>query len=194
MKVINLFGAPGAGKSTTMLGLTYQMKMLGLSAENTPEFFKELILEEGQHAKFGGQLTILSEQNKRLARLEGKNDFTITDCPLPLVGFYTKEDYINGFDVFLKNLYSNYDNVNYFIVRKHEFENEKRDHSEEQSDQIAAALPAYLEKNGIEVRIIESGDDLVERLLEDLIKTNVITNEHFSKAHSPKGRAKAKIK
>ena len=42
MKVINLFGAPSCGKSTTMLGLTYQMKMLGLNVENTPEFFKEM--------------------------------------------------------------------------------------------------------------------------------------------------------
>ena len=92
MKVINLFGAPSCGKSTTMLGLTYQMKMLGLNVENTPEFFKEMIYEDGRTERFGGQLYILGEQNRRLARLQEKSEFVVTDCPLPLIGYYTSND------------------------------------------------------------------------------------------------------
>lgn len=192
MKVINLFGSPGAGKSTTMLGLTYKMKMMGLSSENTPEFFKELIFEETDKSKFGGQLHILDNQNLRLARLDGKNDFTITDCPLPLIGYYTSEDYIKGFHDVVTNLFDQYDNVNYFILRKHDFENEKRVHSEEDSDKIAIDLPLYLRKQGVEVRYIESGEDLVDRIFQDLIDTNIITNEHFGKSHNSKIRQQFK--
>lgn len=185
MKVINLCGAPGAGKSTTMLGLTYQMKMMGLSVENTPEFVKELILEESHRANFGGQLYILAEQNRRLARLVGKNDFAITDCPLPLIGYYTPENYVEGFDSFVKNLYHGYDNINYFIVRKHNFENEKRIHGEEESDKIASELPAYFEKNGIVFKVIESSPDLVEKILADLINENIIKFEQLQKSRNP---------
>lgn len=194
MKVINLFGAPGAGKSTTMLGLTYKMKMMGLSVENTPEYFKELILEEGQHAKFGGQLHVLSEQNRRLARLLGKNDFAVTDCPLPLIGFYTPGDYFNGFSDLVTQLNNQYDNVNYIIIRKHEFENEKRDHNEEQSDLIAEELPEHLRKNNIEYKVFESSEDLVERIFHDLVSERIITPNHLQKSRNGKIRERYSMK
>lgn len=38
-----------------MLDLTSDLKLMGLSVENTPEFFKELILEDSHKAAFGGQ-------------------------------------------------------------------------------------------------------------------------------------------
>ena len=126
MKVINLFGAPGSGKSTAMLGLTFKMKMAGLSVENTPEYFKEVIFEKTDPALFGGQLFVLGEQNRRLARLIKTNQFAVTDCPLPLIGYYTPENYIDGFHQFIDNLFNKYDNENYFIVRNHQFENEKK--------------------------------------------------------------------
>lgn len=184
MKVINLFGAPGAGKSTTMLGLTYKMKMMGLSAENTPEFFKELIFEESSTAKFGGQLHILDNQNIRLARLEGKNDFTISDCPLPLIGFYTKNDYIKGFHEVVTNLFHQYDNINYFILRKHEYEHEKRIHNEDESDNIAIELPLYLKKHGVDVIYIDSSEDLVEKIIEDLINKSIISKEKLKNSRN----------
>lgn len=190
MKIINLYGAPGAGKSTTMLGLTYIMKMMGLSVEHTPEFFKELILENSDSEKFGGQLYILGEQNRRLARLKGQNDFAVTDCPLPLIGYYTPEDYIDGFDTIVKNLYHKYDNVNYFILRNHEFESEKRIHDETQSDEIASKLPEYFEKNGVVYKVMRSGPDLVERIIEDLIEQKIISPENLANARNPETRKK----
>jgi hypothetical protein len=188
MKTINLFGAPSSGKSATMLGLTYQLKMNGLSAENTPEFFKELILEGSDKTDFGGQLYILSEQNRRLARLEGKNDFAVTDCPLPLIGFYTKENYINGFKKFVNNLFENYDNVNYFLVRKHEFENEKRNHDAEQADEINIKLMKYLQKKNIPFKIIETDQDVISVILHDLVHKNIITLEQLENSRQAKVR------
>ena len=188
MKIINLFGAPSAGKSTTMLGLTYEMKMLGLSVEKTDEFFKELILEETASSKFGGQLFVLAEQNRRLARLEGKNDFVITDCPLPLIDFYTKKDYIDGFEQLTINLYKKYDNINYFIERNHEFENEKRAHDEVQSNQISPKLLEYLNNHNIPYKVFKSGPDLIDEILLDLIEKKVVRKEHLYQSRNPKVR------
>jgi hypothetical protein len=181
MKVINLFGAPGAGKSTTMLDLTSDMKLLGLSVENTPEFFKELILEDSHKAAFGGQLYILGEQNRRLARLEEKNDFAVTDCPLPLIGYYTPEDYVPGFNMFVKNLYNRYDNMNYFILRKHEFEKEKRIHSEEQSDKIANDLIEMLESSLIKFKIFDSCPEVSALIIEDMVREKVLEKSFLEK-------------
>lgn len=188
MKVINLYGAPSAGKSTAMLGLTYQLKLMGLSAENTPEFFKEMIYENSSAETFGGQLYVLGEQNRRLARLKGKNDFTITDCPLPLIGYYTSQNYVGGFNEFLNNLYHTYENINYFIVRKHEFEDEKRAHSQDQADAIERDLPEYLERMGVQCIVMESGEDLVERIISDMIERNVIGFDHLANARLEKTR------
>lgn len=194
MKVINLYGAPSAGKSTAMLGLTYQLKLMGLSAENTPEFFKEMIYENSSAETFGGQLYVLGEQNRRLARLKGKNDFTITDCPLPLIGYYTSDEYVDGFDHFLNNLYHTYENVNYFIVRKHEFESEKRAHNQDQANAIEQALPKYLERMGVECVVMESGEDLVERIIADMIERNVIGVDQLANARLEKTRLLAQKK
>ena len=181
MKVINLFGAPGAGKSTTMLDLTSDLKLMGLSVENTPEFYKELILEDSHKAEFGGQLYILGEQNRRLARLEGKNEFAVTDCPLPLIGYYTPEDYIPGFNLFVNNLYNRYDNINYFILRKHEFEKEKRIHSEEQSDNIADELLEMLDKEKIKFKVFNSCHEICALIIEDLVREKILDKIHLEK-------------
>ena len=44
--VVNLFGGPGAGKSTLMAYLFYKLKILGVEVEMSPEFAKDLVWEE----------------------------------------------------------------------------------------------------------------------------------------------------
>lgn len=192
MKVINLSGAPGSGKSTTMLGLTYELKMMGLSVEHTPEFFKEFMAENTSNnntdqqlelSRFGGQLHILSEQNKRMARWVGKTDFLITDCPLALIAYYTPENYVHGFKELAINLYNTYDNpVNYLIERRHEYENVKRVHDENQSEKVALELPQYYKENGVNFKFQPSSEDLVSVLIDDLIESNIITLDHLAKS------------
>ena len=45
-RVINLLGAPGAGKSTAAAGLFYRMKKEFLSVELVTEYAKDLIYPE----------------------------------------------------------------------------------------------------------------------------------------------------
>lgn len=182
MKVINLFGAPSAGKSTTMLGLTYKMKLLKYNVENTPEFFKELIYEEGKVELFGGQLMVLAEQNKRLARLMNKADFVVTDCPLPLITYYTDSKYIKDFKEFSLNLFNSYENENFLIVRNHDFEKEKRNHNADQASIIERELPEFLDKNNIKFKTFKTNDELVEQLINSMIEDGVIHKPILNKA------------
>lgn len=190
MKVINLLGPPGAGKSTIMLGLTYQLKTMGLSAENTPEFIKEMIFEESQIDVFGGQNFILAQQNRRLARLVKSTDFVVTDCPLALIASYTPVDYIEGFETFALNLANRYDSVNYFLNRnpEYEFEKENRYHDEASSDAKGLEIKNYLSKNNIKFLELTSGDNVISTIIDNLIEKNIITTEHFQKSRNPKVR------
>ena len=46
MKVINLFGGPGCGKSTTAADLFARMKLRGLSVELVTEYAKDVVWDE----------------------------------------------------------------------------------------------------------------------------------------------------
>ena len=45
-KIINLYGAPGSGKSTIASGLFFHMKMAGLNVELASEYIKSKVFEE----------------------------------------------------------------------------------------------------------------------------------------------------
>lgn len=49
MKVINLFGSAGAGKSTTALGVTHQLKINGYKVEYVSEYAKQLVMSGSSH-------------------------------------------------------------------------------------------------------------------------------------------------
>ena len=50
MLVVNLFGAPGAGKSTGAAYIFSRLKMLGINAELVTEFAKDKVWENNQEA------------------------------------------------------------------------------------------------------------------------------------------------
>lgn len=194
MRVINLFGAPGSGKSTAMHGLVHKMKMLGLSVEEASEFYKEIVMEDGTNNKFGGQLYVLGEQNRRLARLEDKNDFAITDCPLPLISFYSPQNYVQGFEEFCINLFNNYENHNYFLTINHPFESEKRIHKEEEAKNLEKEIPKFLKKHNIPfTHLTTTLDDVVASIMKDMAMKNIIGQEHLKKSRNPEVRRKMSI-
>ena len=44
--VVNLFGSPSAGKSTTATGLFHQLKLKGINCEYVSEFAKHVVWQE----------------------------------------------------------------------------------------------------------------------------------------------------
>ncbi len=66
MKVINMFGAAGAGKSTNSAGLAYELKKDGFKVELVTEFAKELCITKSEHLLenqiwvFGNQYLFIS--------------------------------------------------------------------------------------------------------------------------------------
>ena len=118
MKVINLFGGPGVGKSTVAADLFALMKREGYSVELVNEYAKE-VTWEGHFSYLEDEFYILAHQNRRLVRLKGKVDYVITDSPILLGLAYTPEDYYpHYFNKFIHEVWNSYDNINIVLQRE----------------------------------------------------------------------------
>lgn len=121
LKVINFWGGPGSGKSTTACGLFNIMKNLGLSVELVSEFAKDLTYQRDLEA-LGNQLFILGEQDARLRRLVGRVEWAITDSPLPLGLAYCSPEYSEWLPDAMWGAYERYHNHDFLLRRAKRYE------------------------------------------------------------------------
>jgi len=144
MKVINLFGSPGTGKSTTAAGLFFLMKHKGMKVELINEYAKELVWAERHHA-LSDQIYILAKQNAKLERLRNKVDWVITDSPLLFGLIYKPEDYYAHFTNLLFELWLSYDNECFFLRRTKPYIKLGRTQTESESDALATKISNLLD-------------------------------------------------
>lgn len=78
---INIFGGPGAGKSTTAAAVFYNMKRLGLNVELVTEVAKDFVWEN-RIGTLAIQPYVMMKQYRNLVRLKDKVDYVITDSPI----------------------------------------------------------------------------------------------------------------
>jgi len=118
MKVLNLFGGPGAGKSTTSAEVFALMKREGLRVELVTEYAKDLTWEARSGA-LENQLYILAKQDHRLRRLTGQVDWIVTDSPLLLSLAYAEGGVFDRawFKGTVVGAFNSYDNFNVQLLR-----------------------------------------------------------------------------
>lgn len=87
--VVNLFGGPGTGKSTTAAGVFRSLKLRGINAELALEYAKDKVWE-GNEATLENQLYVFGHQHRRVQRLLGKVPVVVTDSPILLSLVYYK--------------------------------------------------------------------------------------------------------
>jgi len=129
--VVNLFGGPGVGKSTTMSYLYYKLKCMGIDVEMAPEYAKDLVWEERQKY-FDEQIYIFAKQWHRINRCVGKVEVVICDSPLINSSIYLK-DCNPEFDALIMSEFNKFDNFNLLIERKTEYVQNGRNESEEEA-------------------------------------------------------------
>lgn len=133
-KVINLYGGPGTGKSTTAAGLFCLMKNLGINVEIAREFAKDLVWENSTDT-LKDQLFVTATQHHRIFTLKDKVDFIITDSPILLGKVYGKEHHY-----LINSLYSRYDNIDVFLKRVKPYNTSGRLQSEEKAKQLDSEI------------------------------------------------------
>jgi len=169
MRVINFFGAPGAGKSTAALGLAHLLKRAWIESEYVAEFAKGQVWSGSGHL-LSRQNWVLANQDFPLTCLKGKVDFAVSDSPLPLSAFYAAPGYYPAtFSQFVFAAFNRYDNINYFINHgNHPYSPKGRRETEEQAVAIANQMKEFLAKNGVPFIEMIAGDDTPAMIFENL--------------------------
>jgi hypothetical protein len=85
--IVELYGGPGTGKSTTAAGVFAALKGSGVNAELVGEYAKEWAWQ-GRKIGVLDQLYVMSKQLHREARLLDKVDVIVTDSPVRLAHYY----------------------------------------------------------------------------------------------------------
>ena len=171
MIVVNLFGAPGAGKSTGAAYIYSKLKMHGINAELVTEYAKDKTWENNDEV-FKNQAYIFGKQYFRLSRLEGKVDVVITDAPILNSAFYNESSVLGkDFNRVVRHTFDSYSNMNYFILRDKPYNPAGRSQTREQSDQMAYAFKRKLSSCGVSYRQIQGNECDYDKVISDVLKT-----------------------
>lgn len=173
MKVINLFGGPGSGKSTVQAGLFYTMKENHLRVEMVMEVAKDIVYSKTTHLLTENQIAIFAEQNRRQVILQDKVDWAITDCPLLLNSIYGTNE-LHSYHEFVIDTFCSYDNINIFLDRPHLYSKEGRVQDLTQAKEVDGKILDLLHKNDIPIHFRLDTD----RSTVDQIWTLIVT-EHM---------------
>lgn len=128
-KVINLYGGPGCGKSTTAAHLFALMKHEGYKVELVREYAKELCYTN--RLTITPALHIVEEQLRGQTRLLNKVDYIITDSPLLLGLVYASSHDIDYQS--LVNAYNSFNNIQVLIKRTKPFQQYGRLQNEQEA-------------------------------------------------------------
>lgn len=89
--VINLFGEPGAGKSTAAMDITARLKRKGINAEYVSEFAKDKVYENNGEV-FKHQEYLFGKQSFKMGRVRDKVQVMVVDSPLILCIVYNNDE------------------------------------------------------------------------------------------------------
>lgn len=170
MKVINLFGEPSAGKSTTAAGLFFQMKHLGVKVELVTEYAKACVWE-GKKQTLDDQLYVTAKQNHQLERLRSQVDYIINDSPILLGIIYKRKSNFPSFDNLVKEVFDSYDNFNILLSRGKPYRTEGRMQTEDQAKVVASQIETMLINLKVPYHKVVGTKDAPDKILERLYLT-----------------------
>lgn len=180
MLVINLFGAPGAGKSTAAAYIFAKLKMAGIKCELVTEFAKDVVWEDNK-AVLNNQVKILGEQYLRMTRLQDKVNVIITDSPLFNSAFYNRDTTIEPeFHNLVLRLFNNFENFNILVTRVRPYVQEGRLQSEEESDQLGKQIKKQLEQYRIDYMSIPGDETAYSSTVQNVLEKYFMHNHNNS--------------
>lgn len=148
--VVNLFGGPGAGKSTGAALVFATLKMNGINCELVTEFAKDKTWEHNMEA-LSNQAYVFGKQFYRISRCANQVDVIITDSPLALSVIYNGDPRLgNRFNEMVLEVFNSYNNLNYLLRRTKPYNPIGRNQTEEESDNIGCEIEQMLVDNSID--------------------------------------------
>lgn len=170
MLVVNLFGAPGAGKSTGAAYIFSQLKIKGVNIELVTEFAKDMTWEKNKKA-LTNQIYMLGNQLQRIYRCQDEVDVIVTDSPLLLNILYNNNPILDkNFENLVVNIFNSYNNLNYYIQRVKEYNPIGRNQTKEESEIIANKLINLLNSKNISFKYIEGQLEKYQEVVDDILE------------------------
>lgn len=167
--VVNLFGVPGAGKSTGAAYIFSHIKMLGVNAELITEFAKDKTWERNDEA-FKNQAYVFGEQSYRISRCADKVDVIITDSPLPLSIMYNSNKRLTeNFNKAVMDVFNSYNNLNYLLLRVKPYNPAGRRQTEAESDALGASVISLLQDRDIPYCSIDGDTDGYDQIIANIM-------------------------
>ena len=170
--IVNLFGTPGAGKSTGAAYVFAHLKMHGINCELVTEFAKDKVWENTQEV-FKNQAYIFGKQSFKISRCAEKVDVIITDSPLPLSIFYNEDPRLTeNFNQAVMDFFNFYHNMNFYVHRTKPYSPIGRHQTKEEADRLADPMLYLLQSRGIPYTKVNGEPDgyttIIDNVLEEL--------------------------
>lgn len=177
MYVVNLFAQPGAGKSTGAAYIFAKLKMAGVNAELITEFAKDKVWEENKEV-FKNQAYMFGKQYYKMSRCRDKVDVLVTDSPLLLSILYNNDETLGEpFNNVVANVFSSFNNLNYWINRVKPYNPKGRHQTEEEANALIPILKDILKERNVTCYVYrgieEDYDKIVDEVLAHLREFNM---------------------
>lgn len=148
MLVVNLFGAPGAGKTSLAFLISGILKTEypSLTIECPNEVAKMVYYDEAPKA-LNCQLYIAGRQQWQIDRCAGHVDIVVCDSPILLSPVYARDGgqgLPDEFDAVCRFYHNKHPSLNFFVTRDHPFESKARFHGEADEDRLTKAFKEAL--------------------------------------------------
>lgn len=173
--VINLFGEPGAGKSTAAMDITARLKRKCINAEYVSEFAKDKVYENNGEV-FKHQEYLFGKQSFKMGRVRDKVQVMVVDSPLLLCAVYNNDDTLGeDFNKTVLNVFNSYDNRNYLLTRNHTYENEGRFQNEKESLEVRKQIVNALDNMNITYYMATSSEidcEIIANKIAEEIREN----------------------
>lgn len=170
MKVINLIGAPGIGKSKTGEILGGLLSLSGYNVEFVPEFAKFATFS-GHEAALQDQIYMFAKQENRLHVLKSHElDFVLMDGPLIQQLAYAPKKYFRYYEKLVVEVFNSFDNINYFFQRNPEIAYQRvgRKETPVESEMRQLEIEKILEKHKIAHKRVMVTPSLPRTLLKEI--------------------------
>lgn len=163
--IVNMYGGPSTGKSTTAAATFAELKYRGINCELVTEYAKDRVWDD-HTACLSDQIYVFGKQYHRIHRLLNKVDVIITDAPLLLSIHYGHGKTPQSFSDLVRDIYGQLNNMDVFLNRKKKYQPAGRLQTEEQARSIDEDLKKLLDKFCIVPYSIDADQDAAKKIAD----------------------------
>ncbi len=181
MLVVNLYGAPSAGKSTIRADVFRRLKMAGVNCEEITEAAKRYTWQK-RHMSLACQPYLFGKQLHETEVLKGQVDVVITDSPLILCCLYGRMNggrYPESFYQSIVDISNGMKTMDYYLNRVNPYNPVGRGQDEAQSNKVGEDLIDLLDSLKIDYKRLD-GNEMAAAVIAQHVLERLAVDQIFN--------------